>query len=256
MTANRPQPAEPLDVGRYYDEWTERYLDSFGDSIQAHRPQDEADLHDYLFQRIGLRDGKRVLDAGCGVCGPARAFARRANLEIDALTVSPRQVEIAQRKNEESGLSSRIRVRRGDFHQLVEIFGREAFDTIYYLESLSHSPRPAAALAAAYEALKPGGCVYIKDFFVRPCADPAEQRRILEVIERVDRMFAVKTAWAKDIEEALRSAGFLPIFVEQPRFDVDNGRWQHFESRHRIDLFAGGSSFDWSEWLEFKFQKP
>ena len=255
MKPEKQPRAKPRDVGRYYDEWTERYLESFGDSIQAHRPRDESDLHDYLFQRIGLRDGKRALDAGCGVCGPARAFARRASVEIDALTVSPRQVEIACQKNKASGLANCIRVRHGDYHQLTKIYGRDVFDTIYYLESLSHSPRPELALAAAHEALKPGGCVYIKDFFIRPCEDVEEQRRILEVVERVDRIFAVKTAWASEIEAALKAAGFLRVFVEQPRFDVDNGRWRRFESSHGIDLFDGADSFDWSEWFEFKFQK-
>ena len=119
-----------------------------------------------------------------------------------------------------------------------------------------HSPDPGRALAGVYEVLKPGGIVYIKDFFIKPCATAEERRRVLRVIERVDRLFAVKTAEAGEIIGHLRAAGFLQVWVEPPRFQVDNTRGQEFERRHRFDLFEGDDSFDWSQWLELKFQKP
>ena len=81
----------PEDVAAYYDIWTEKYMEAFGDCIQAHRPASEVDLLDYLLRRAGLRDGHRALDAGCGICGPARHFARRLNIEIEAVTISPVQ---------------------------------------------------------------------------------------------------------------------------------------------------------------------
>jgi SAM-dependent methyltransferase len=248
--------SEPADVGEYYNAWTEKYLHDFGDCIQAHRPTREEDLLEYLLTRAGLRDGQRVLDAGCGVCGPARYFAAHRNVEIDAITVSNVQAEIARAKNAAAGLGERIRVTAGDFHRLGAIYGREQFDVAYFLESLSHSSSPAEALAAAYEVLKPGGIVYIKDYFIRSCADPDEQARVLEVVARVDALFATKTAWAAAIRDELRRAGFLPLWVARPQFEVDNGPWQRFESRNELDLFGGAPSFDWSEWWEMRYQKP
>jgi hypothetical protein len=47
----------------------------------------------------------------------------------------------------------------------------------------------------------------------------------------------------------------MPVFVENPRFDVDNTRWQYFERKHKFDLFAGRPSFDWSQWWEIRFRK-
>jgi ubiquinone/menaquinone biosynthesis C-methylase UbiE len=246
----------PRDVCRYYDAWTSRYLEVFGDTIQAHRPAREEDLHDYLMQRSGLRDGKRALDAGCGVCGPSLHFARRLEVTIEALTVSPVQARMARERIARSGLAGRVQVRVGDFHRLPELYPREEFDVVYFFESLSHSPVPERVLAGVYEVLKPGGFVYIKDFFIRPCATQEERRRVLEVVARVDQLFAVKTADAGEIVGHLRSSGFLPVRVEAPRFEVDNTRWQAFEREHGFDLFAGGVPFDWSQWLELKFQKP
>jgi len=252
----REHGSTPEDVARYYDEWTERYLASFGDSIQAHRPPREEDLHGYLMQRMGVRDGWRLLDAGCGVCGPSRYIARHADVRIDAVTVSPVQAAMARQRVAENGLAPRIQVTQGDFHRLESMFPRESVDLVFFLESLSHSSTPERVLAGAYEVLKPGGFVYIKDFFVRVCPTDVEQERVLKVIANVDRLFAVKTAWVEQITDSLRAVGFLPVWIEAPRFDVDNARWQDFESTHGFDLFDGDDSFDWSQWWEIKYQKP
>jgi SAM-dependent methyltransferase len=154
-----------------------------------------------------------------------------------------------------AGLERRIHVTAGDFHRLTDVYGREQFDVVYFLESLSHSSRPGEALASVHEVLKPGGAVYIKDYFIRRCDDEEEQKRVLEVVARVDRLFATKTAWAADIREELRRAGFFPLWVARPQFPVDNRRWQRFESRHAFDLFAGAPSFDWSEWWEMRYTR-
>jgi cyclopropane fatty-acyl-phospholipid synthase-like methyltransferase len=256
MHDNHVGAVEPANVRDYYDEWTIKYVEDFGDCIQAHRPTDDDDLLDYLLTRAGLRDGQSVLDAGCGVCGPARYFARRRNIHLDTITISPVQAEIARAGNIAAGLDDRIHVTVGDFHRLSEIYGRERFDTVYFLESLSHSARPGETLAEVYAVLKPGGTVYVKDYFIRPVDDEQEQQRVLAVVARVDRLFATKTAWADDIKSEFRHAGFFCRWTERPQFTVDNSRWQQFEARHHLDLFDGGPSFDWSEWWEMRYQKP
>jgi SAM-dependent methyltransferase len=246
---------KPEDVARYYDAWTPDYIAAFGPCIQAHRPSSDDHFLDYLVSRIGLAQGMRALDAGCGVCGPARYFAARTGALIDALTISGVQAGIAVEANEAAGLAQQIRVTIGDFHELAAVYEKEVFDVVYFLESLSHSAEPARAIRSVYEVLKPGGCIYIKDFFVRPCEDEHEQREVLAVVSRVNDLFEVETAWANDILRHLLDAGFNRQFVEHPAFRVDNSRWQSFERAHEIDLFAGKDSFDWSEWFEIKFQK-
>lgn len=243
-------------VARYYDEWTDKYLDVFGDTIQAHRPTDQTDLHRYLLESIGVRDGQRVLDAGCGVCGPSVHFARHRDLRVDALTISDTQARRAADHVAAHGLTDRIRITVGDFHDLEALYPREHFDSVYFLESLSHSPDPARVLAGAFAVLKPGGSIYVKDFFIRPCAEEPRRSRMMAVIAKVDRLFAVKTARAEEIFAHLWQLGFLPEFVRPPNFHVDNTRWQAFDNRHAFDLFDGGPSFDWSQWLEFRFRKP
>jgi SAM-dependent methyltransferase len=246
---------KPEDVARYYDAWTPDYMAAFGPCIQAHRPKNDNQFLDYLARRIGLEHGIRALDAGCGVCGPARYFAANTGAVIDGVTISPVQAQMAVEANREAGLAEQIRVTVGDFHELAAIYGENKFDIVYFLESLSHSAEPARAIASVHDVLKPGGYIYIKDFFVRPCETEEEQREVLNVISRVNVLFEVQTAWADDIVRYLGEAGFKEEFVEHPDFSVDNSRWQAFERAHGIDLFAGKDSFDWSEWFEIKFQK-
>ena len=251
-------PGEPrsVAVGGYYDAWTAHYINHFGDTFQAHRPTQAAALHEYLFERIGIRGGMRVLDAGCGVCGPAVQFARRCSAKIEALTISAVQARLARERLAQEMLSERVTVREGDFHELESLYPREAFDIVYFLESLSHSPDPRAVLEGVYSVLKPGGVVYVKDFFIRKCQSADELTRVLRVIDKVDRLFAVKTADAEEMKATFREVGFLPLWIEAPRFTVDNSCWQSFEAAHAFDLFDGSPSFDWSDWWEMRFQKP
>ncbi|HEY8207060.1 MAG TPA: methyltransferase domain-containing protein [Myxococcaceae bacterium] len=251
--ARSPSPSA---VATYYDDWTSRYLEHFGDTIQAHRPTRLEDLHAYLAKQAGIRDGKRVLDAGCGVCGPSVSFARGHAITVEALTISPVQARMASEHVAKAGLSDRIHVRAGDFHRLEQLYPREEFDLVYFLESMSHSPRPDRVLAGVAHVLKPGGIVYIKDYFIRQCETAEEQRRVMRVIENVDRLFETKTPVVAEMIAHLRAAGFLPVRIQRPAFQVDNRPWQAFERAGGFDLFDGQPSFDWSEWWELKFQKP
>jgi len=190
------------------------------------------------------------------VCGPAAHFARHAQIEIEALTVSSQQAEVARAYVDSQGLSERVSVRVGDYHRLASLYPPAHFDVVYFLESLSHATDLPAVIDGVFDVLKPGGAIYVKDFFTRPAPTPSIRDKIAKVIEKVDRLFAVKTPHAQELFSALWARGFLPKFVRAPEFEVDNGVWQRFDARHGFDLFDGADSFDWSQWLEFRFVKP
>ena len=100
-------------VGRFYDEHHKAFLQVYGDVIQAFRTKDVADLLDYQIESMGLTNGQRVLDVGCGVAGPAIHFARARDVEIEAVTISEAQVQEARRGVREAKLDARIRVNHG-----------------------------------------------------------------------------------------------------------------------------------------------
>ncbi|MEG4805112.1 class I SAM-dependent methyltransferase [Microcoleus sp. ARI1-B5] len=81
------------DVERYYQKWTDRYIEGFGKVFQALLTKNVEDLIHYIAQTIGVRDGMKVLDAGCGVCGPAIILAEKYHIHIEAVTISETQVK-------------------------------------------------------------------------------------------------------------------------------------------------------------------
>lgn len=243
-------------VGRYYDEWTPRYLAFFGDTFQAGRPSETTDLHRYILESAGVQDGERILDAGCGVCGPSIYFATHRQITIDAVTVSKAQVETARRLVAEADLNARITVHLADFHKLHEHFPEAAFDRVLFLESLSHAADPMEPLQSAFKVLKPGGVVYIKDFFEKHYGDIDKQQLVREMIARVDRAFAVKTPQVQRTVRALQQIGFVEQHIGPIGFANDIAVWAKFNQAHNFDLFAGKEPFEWCEWLELRFQVP
>ena len=64
---------------------------------------------------MGLQQGMRVLDVGCGVGGPAREIAKFTDATIVGLNNNDYQIERAQRYALKEGLAHRLSFTKGDF---------------------------------------------------------------------------------------------------------------------------------------------
>ncbi len=64
---------------------------------------------------MGLREGMKVLDVGCGVGGPAREIAKFAGVNITGLNNNDYQIERATRYAAKENLSDQLRFTKGDF---------------------------------------------------------------------------------------------------------------------------------------------
>jgi sterol 24-C-methyltransferase len=69
----------------------------------------------YLAHMMGLKDGMKVLDVGCGVGGPAREICKFAGVNITGLNNNDYQIERATRYAEKEGLSDKLNYVKGDF---------------------------------------------------------------------------------------------------------------------------------------------
>ncbi len=82
----------------FYNENTEKFLAVYGDIIQAFRTLNITDYLSYTIKSAGILPGMKVLDAGCGVCGPAIYFAENIlDIQIDACTISDVQFNMAKK---------------------------------------------------------------------------------------------------------------------------------------------------------------
>jgi SAM-dependent methyltransferase len=167
-------------TGAYYDglsRWT-TWLAAFGygggrGTLTAHRALADplagnrptfTRVHDLVADALPSPLVGRVLDAGCGLGGTMLDLATRGTATFVGLTLSERQATVARRAIAAAGLGERIVVRVASY----DAAPAGPFDIVLAIESLAHSPQPAATLATLATRLAPGGWLAIVDDLPHP----------------------------------------------------------------------------------------
>lgn len=213
------------EVGDFYNEQTNNFLKVYGEVIQAFRTTDVTKLLDYQIETIGFEKGQRVLDAGCGVCGPARYFAKNAGVQVEAITISEDQVEKAQKYIADEGLEGRVNVSHGDYHQLEQYFESDSFDVVYFLESFGHATNHEQVLNSAWGMLKPGGKLYIKDLFIKEAAIQSLSDDIQREVKNINDAYRYNVADLYEVLKFVRKKGYILSSVKTidlPLEDFEN----------------------------------
>ena len=103
---------------------------------------------------------KRVLEIGCGIGTDTMNFARNA-ASVTAVDLSERSLEMARKRAEVYGLTSRIRFFHGSAEQLDQIMPPETFDLIYSFGVIHHTPHPDRVLEQIRKYVRPGSTAKI-----------------------------------------------------------------------------------------------
>jgi sterol 24-C-methyltransferase len=106
----------------YYNLGTDLYEYGWGQSFHFCRfaygepfYQAVARHEHYLAAKIGIKDGDKVLDVGCGVGGPAREIAKFTGAHITGLNNNDYQIDRATRYAQKEGLADQLTYVKGDF---------------------------------------------------------------------------------------------------------------------------------------------
>jgi cyclopropane fatty-acyl-phospholipid synthase-like methyltransferase len=249
------QKSTPDQVRDYYNEMTSSYLEIYGDVIQAFRPTDTEKLLDYIGRSAGINWKLKVLDLGCGVAGPAIHFAKRWNVQIDGVTISDVQLEIANQKIVQENLSKNVTIYKGDYHQLNSLPVEDNYyDVVLFLESLGHSDNVSSAIQQAALKLKSGGSLYVKDFYKKSVEDIAEQNVIDKIVENINKSYAYNTLDINEVQAAIQDAGLNIIMKKKFDFMDDIAIRFEFEKVNKLDIFEG-HTINPADWQEIKCVK-
>lgn len=238
-------------VSDYYDRFTQAYLDSTGPFLQAFRGRDTDALMAYYVERCGIQDGMRILDAGCGVGAPAIWLGQRFSaLEVEGLTNSQVQAEHATGAVGAADLNGRVSIRQGDYHDLSNLYPHAQFDRVLFLESLGHSNDVRQVLYGVRDVLKPGGLVYIKDFFQRRSLSPDLQSKIDHAVHVINGNYCYHVMQLPDLIAACMETGFSVHSITPPGISPDlelTVEFEHQAGRLTYPTFARLHAVDWYE---------
>ena len=109
--------------------------------------------------KLGLREGERVLDVGCGWGSFAIHAARHYGVSVLGVTLSEEQVKLGRELVEAAGLADRVTLRLADYRELLPRPPEERFDAIASIGMVEHvgEERIDLYMGTLKELLRPGG---------------------------------------------------------------------------------------------------
>lgn len=260
-TDSENQASNALKVAEFYDKNHEAFIKVYGDVIQAFRTNNLTNLLEYQFKEAGFNDGDTLLDAGCGVCGPAIHFAKNKKVKVDAITISQNQYEEGLSAIEKAGVSDSVQVVCGDYHKLSSHFDKGKYDGVYFLESFGHSNQKKVLIDQVWEVLKPGGCCYIKDLFLKEAIVQSHKEKIEYEVGRINEAYCYNISDLYEILQILRQKGFILNYVKTVDLDLDD--FENLAISNEFQELTGIATIEnWEEYIfpvdffEIKITKP
>ncbi|KAF1348725.1 S-adenosyl-L-methionine-dependent methyltransferase [Delphinella strobiligena] len=197
----------------YYNLATDLYEYGWGQSFHFCRfaygepfRQAVARHEHYLAHVMGMKEGMKVLDVGCGVGGPAREMVKFTGANVVGLNNNDYQIERATHYAEKEGLSHKLTYVKGDFMQMS--FEENTFDAVYAIEATVHAPSLEGIYSQIFRVLKPGGVFGVYEWLMTDAYDNSnphhrEIRLGIEQGDGISNMEKIEVALA-----AMKAAGF------------------------------------------------
>jgi tocopherol O-methyltransferase len=157
-------------------------------------------LIELVAARAHIREGDAVCDVGCGYGGTARLLAKELGAVVTGISITPRQIEYAQRHPESRNPSYRL----ADW--LTNDFPPGTFDAVIAIESTEHMGDKQRAFAEMARVLRPAGRLVVCAWLAHENATPWQIRHLLGPICSEGRLPGMGTE--TEYRELIRRAGF------------------------------------------------
>ncbi|KAF6800337.1 Tocopherol O-methyltransferase, chloroplastic [Colletotrichum musicola] len=172
----------------YLSLWGEHIHHGYWEDASETKEQAQVNLIKLLLSISKIGENSTVLDVGCGIGGTSRYLASTLGCLVTGITISTKQVEIANRltkaesgKENQAGAEAvepdadgffklgrgKVRFVELDAEKMGDFFAGQgaSFDAVWISEALSHFPNKALFFENAYKVLKPDGKLALADWF-------------------------------------------------------------------------------------------
>lgn len=170
--------------------------------------------------------GKRILDIGCGIGGPALDMARMHGAIVTGIDLEAPLIERAQQRAEKLGLDVATRF------QVVEAgplpFADESFDIIVTSGALTQTADKALVFRDCYRVLTPGGYLSCYDW-TRTDAEYSDDMHYWFKMEGLTYALETLDRYGAMLEEC----GFVDVRIE------DASDWYRRKAREEYALIKG-----------------
>lgn len=180
---------------------------------------------------LGIADGSRVLDVGCGSGGPALYLAATFGAHVTGADHNAEAVSTATRAAETLGLTSRARFVAADAGSPLPLDDAQ-FDAIVCIDAINHLPDRPRVLRDWHRLLKPDGMILFTDPIIVTGLLSNE-----EVAVRSSIGYFLFSPPGED-ERLLQETGFEVLRQEDTTARVAEvaGRWLDARGRYRAAL--------------------
>ena len=118
------------DLGNeFFSSWLDKSL-TYSSAVYKNEKDDleiaQRNKFQELINLMNIKDGKKVLEIGCGWGGFAEFLAKNYNVSVDCITISKNQYEFTKKKIFNSGLNNKVNVKFLDYRDLKEKYDHVA----------------------------------------------------------------------------------------------------------------------------------
>lgn len=187
MSVNVQRTNEKSKIIEHYDRVSPYYYSLWGEHLHhgywirgdESKETAQQQLIDHLARLADVRDGSDILDIGCGFGATSLHLSRKFQSKATGITISPVQVEMANRAASSAGANASFLLMDAEHLQ----FDRQ-FDLLWSVESISHYQDIPKFFASAAKFLKPGGTFAVTDWFKRENLSTDEYEKFIAPIDK------------------------------------------------------------------------
>ena len=182
-----------------------------------------------------VREGDRVLDAGCGLGGGSLWLAKNRAARVIGIALGADQVKIARAEARRRSVSRRPQFLVADFTNLP--FCERRFDVVWAQESLCHAMDKFAFFSEAARVLTSGGRLVVADFMLRRRLTNGSEQKLIE--EWFDGWKLPGLWTAGEHANAAHAAGFSDVHIRDvTRYTLPSHRRLYQRARRAMPLAA------------------